>query len=155
MYFKGVFKSNIVIFFSVSDSTVTLEGSIRQSESNKTDKNAQIITSQLIDSFAQTDANLGASSSSSSHDMVDSGLDSQVNITSTTYKERNISVTEEDEPISLTDDRYRYKSVSEEDDNYTTATVCDCDYSTEKNPLFIKVDQPTIDEVNKFGYFPL
>lgn len=61
--------------------------------------------------------NLGASSSSSSHDMVDSGVISQVNKTSSIYKERNISVTEEDEPISLSDERFRYKSVSEEEDN--------------------------------------
>lgn len=78
--------------------------------------------------------NLGASSSSSSHDMVDSGVISQVNKTSSIYKERNISVTEEDEPepISLSDERFRYKSVSEEEDNEENVVALPESMDTEK-----------------------
>ena len=69
----------------------------------------------LIDSFAQTempsDEIMASTSSTICQDMADSGVSSQ----HLTYKERNISVTEEDEAISLSDDRYRYKSVSEEE----------------------------------------
>jgi hypothetical protein len=73
-------------------------------------------TSQLIDSFAQTEMiNLGASTSSSSHDMIDSGVDSQLNKTSGIFKERNISVTEEDEPLSLNDPQIRYKGDDDDD----------------------------------------
>ena len=81
-------------------------------ERSRSEKTAQI----LIDSFAQTEMpseEITASTSSTiCHDMVDSGVDSQHR---SSYKERNISVTEEDEPISLSDDRFRYKSVSEEE----------------------------------------
>ena len=46
-------------------------------------------------------------------DLVDSGIQSR-----STYKERNISVTDEDEPVSMTiEDRVRYISVCEEDEN--------------------------------------
>lgn len=79
---------------------------------SRIEKSAQI----LIDSFAQTempsDEITASTSSTICHDMVDSGVDSQLR---SIYKERNISVTEEDEPISLSDDRFRYKSVSEEE----------------------------------------
>lgn len=57
----------------------------------------------LIDSFAQTEN----FEDNIARDMVDSGVVAQ---------QRNISITEEDEPISL-DERCRYISVSEEDEN--------------------------------------
>lgn len=80
-------------------------------DTSQLERQLSTTTSQLIDSFAQTEImNLGASTSSSSHDMVDSGVDSQLNKTSGIFKERNISVTEEDEPLSLTDTRVRYKN---------------------------------------------
>ena len=45
-------------------------------------------------------------------DMVDSGVDSQQR---SMFKDRNISVTEDEEALSLSDERFRYKSVSEEE----------------------------------------
>lgn len=69
---------------------------------------ASAIPQNLIDSFAQTDAVDNAN-----RDMVDSGLSIQ---TRGSYKERNISITEEDEPISLSYERPHYLSVAEEEE---------------------------------------
>ena len=44
--------------------------------------------------------------------MVDSGVHSQQR---SMFKDRNISITEDEEALSLGDERYRYKSVSEEE----------------------------------------
>lgn len=55
-----------------------------------------------------------AAGGTSSSDMVDSGVDSQHK---SIFKERNISVTEDDECLSFTDDRFRDKNImSEEED---------------------------------------
>lgn len=69
---------------------------------------ASAVPQNLIDSFAQTDA-----VDNSNRDMVDSGLSIQ---TRGSYKERNISITEEDEPVSLLYERPHYISVTEEDE---------------------------------------
>lgn len=62
----------------------------------------------LIDSFAQTDTHEElldtATGGTSSSDMVDSGVDSQHK---GIFKERNISVTEDDELLSFNEDRFR------------------------------------------------
>lgn len=62
----------------------------------------------LIDSFAQTDTHEElldtATGGASSSDMVDSGVDSQHK---GIFKERNISVTEDDELLSFNEDRFR------------------------------------------------
>ncbi|XP_055711061.1 RB1-inducible coiled-coil protein 1 isoform X2 [Phlebotomus papatasi] len=66
----------------------------------------------LMDSFAQTESlDTLIEDVATAKDMVDSGVDAQQK---SVYKERNISVTEEDEPVSLSDQRYI--SVSEEDE---------------------------------------
>jgi len=70
----------------------------------------------LIDSFAQTETMVSdtATGGTSSSDMVDSGVDSQHK---GIFKERNISIMEDDEALSFSDDRFRYvKNVSEEED---------------------------------------
>ncbi|GAB0094475.1 RB1-inducible coiled-coil protein 1 [Sergentomyia squamirostris] len=68
----------------------------------------------LMSSFAQTDClDTLIEDVATSKDMVDSGVDAQQK---SVYKERNVSVTEEDEPTSLTEQRCRYISVSEEDE---------------------------------------
>lgn len=64
------------------------------------------VPQNLIDSFAQTDA-----VDSANRDMVDSGLSIH---TRGSYKERNISITEEDEPISLSYERPQYITEEEE-----------------------------------------
>lgn len=65
-----------------------------------------------MDSFAQTESlDTLIEDVGTAKDMVDSGVDAQQK---SVYKERNISVTEEDEPVSLSDQRYI--SVSEEDE---------------------------------------
>lgn len=75
--------------------------------------------SLLIDSFAQTDTqtvlmDTATGGGSSSSDMVDSGVDSQHK---SIFKERNISVTEDDECLSFNEDRFRDKNImSEEED---------------------------------------
>lgn len=62
---------------------------------------------------------------SSSSDMVDSGVDSQHK---SIFKERNISVTEDDEVLSFIDDRFRDKNImSEEDEESAVVTVADTD----------------------------
>uniref|UniRef100_A0A6B2EHA8 RB1-inducible coiled-coil protein 1 n=1 Tax=Phlebotomus kandelakii TaxID=1109342 RepID=A0A6B2EHA8_9DIPT len=72
------------------------------------------VSIHLMDSFAQTEClDTLIEDVSSSKDMVDSGVDAQQK---SGYKERNISVTEENEPVSLTDQRSRYISVSEEEE---------------------------------------
>lgn len=68
---------------------------------------ASAVPQNLIDSFAQTDA------LDTNLDMVDSGLSIQ---TRGSYKERNISITEEDEPVSLSYERPHYISVTEEEE---------------------------------------
>lgn len=88
-----------------------------QSESSKSCK-LERQPSLLIDSFAQTDAQSTlldtATGGASSNDMVDSGVDSQHK---SIFKERNISVTEDDEGLSFSDDRFRDKNImSEEED---------------------------------------
>lgn len=90
-----------------------------QSESSKSCK-IERQPNLLIDSFAQTDTQQNmlldtATGGSSSSDMVDSGVDSQHK---SIFKERNISVTEDDECLSFTDDRFRDKTIimSEEED---------------------------------------
>lgn len=74
----------------------------------------------LIDSFAQTDTqNIlldTATGGTSSSDMVDSGVDSQHK---SIFKERNISVTEDDEVLSFTDDRFRDKNIMSEEEEET------------------------------------
>lgn len=78
-----------------------------QSESSKSVK-LERTPSTLIDSFAQTDTHEElldtATGGASSSDMVDSGVDSQHK---GIFKERNISVTEDDEVLSFNDDRFR------------------------------------------------
>lgn len=78
-----------------------------QSESSKTVK-LERTPSILIDSFAQTDTHEElldtATGGASSSDMVDSGVDSQHK---SIFKERNISVTEDDELLSFNEDRFR------------------------------------------------
>lgn len=70
---------------------------------------ASIVPQNLIDSFAQTDTVVNVAN----RDMVDSGLSIQ---TRGSYKERNISITEEDEPVSLSYERPHYISVTEEEE---------------------------------------
>lgn len=72
---------------------------------------ASIIPQNLIDSFAQTDS--VDSGNLTNRDMVDSGLSIH---TRGSYKERNISITEEDEPVSLSYERPQYFSVTEEEE---------------------------------------
>lgn len=70
---------------------------------------------QLINSFAQTDyldTVMEDAVTASGKDMIDSGV---VTHQKSVYKERNMSVTEEDETTSL-EDRCRYVSVSEEEE---------------------------------------
>uniref|UniRef100_A0A1L8DIA6 RB1-inducible coiled-coil protein 1 n=1 Tax=Nyssomyia neivai TaxID=330878 RepID=A0A1L8DIA6_9DIPT len=69
-------------------------------------------STHLMDSFAQTEC-LNIEDSTVAKDMVDSGVDAQQK---SVYKERNVSVTEEDEPVSLSDQRCCNISVSEEDE---------------------------------------
>ena len=96
-----------------------------QSESSKSLK-LERQPSNLIDSFAQTDTQTilldEAAGGSSSSDMVDSGVDSQHK---SIFKERNISVTEDDEALSLNKDRYRDKTIimSEEEDETNKPVV--------------------------------
>jgi hypothetical protein len=75
--------------------------------------------SNLIDSFAQTDVHADAAMGIASNDMVDSGVGSQSK--STTSKEQNVeqgaTAMDEDEDISFTEDRFRYKNVSEGDES--------------------------------------
>lgn len=55
-----------------------------------------------------------AAGGASSSDMVDSGVDSQHK---SIFKERNISLTEDDEGLSFSEDRFRDKNImSEEED---------------------------------------
>lgn len=70
---------------------------------------------QLISSFAQTDFldPVIEDAVTESKDMIDSGVVTHQK--SSMYKERNISVTEEDDTTSL-EDRCRYVSVSEEEE---------------------------------------
>lgn len=100
-----------------------------QSESSKSCK-LERTPSLLIDSFAQTDtqnldlldtATVGAASS----DMVDSGVDSQHK--SVFFRDRNISLTEDDECLSFHDDRFRDKTIimSEEEDEADKPTADD------------------------------
>lgn len=88
-----------------------------QSESSKTMKQERQ-PSLLIDSFAQTDTHnalLDTATGGSSSDMVDSGVHSQHK---GEFKERNVSVTEDDDCLSFSEDRFRDKDiiVSEEED---------------------------------------
>ncbi|CRK91306.1 CLUMA_CG004981, isoform B [Clunio marinus] len=89
-----------------------------QSESSKSSK-IERQPSILIDSFSQTDTkNLlldTATGGVASSDMVDSGVDSQHK---GIFKERNISLTEDDECLSFNEDRFRDKTLimSEEED---------------------------------------
>lgn len=69
---------------------------------------ASAVPQNLIDSFAQTDT-----VDNINRDMVDSGLSIH---TRGSYKERNISITEEDEPVSLSYERPHYISVTEEEE---------------------------------------
>lgn len=69
---------------------------------------ASAIPQNLIDSFAQTDA-----VDNTNRDMVDSGLSIHAR---SSYKERNISITEEDEPISLSYEPPHYIGVTEEEE---------------------------------------
>ncbi|XP_059618190.1 RB1-inducible coiled-coil protein 1 isoform X2 [Phlebotomus argentipes] len=93
-------------------------GSVAVSRSTSTELPSSSSVAQtsthLMDSFAQTEClDTLIEDVSSPKDMVDSGVEAQQK---SAYKERNISVTEEDEPVSLTDQRCRYISVSEEDE---------------------------------------
>ena len=65
-----------------------------------------------------------ATGGSSSSDMVDSGVDSQHK---SIFKERNISLTEDDECLSFSDDRFRDKNImsEEEDDADKIAAIAD------------------------------
>lgn len=77
--------------------------------------------SNLIDSFAQTehsrpDSLIIATTTAgiASNDMVDSGVGSQHNkLSSTGKEEQNPSTMDDDEDISLTDDRFRPRNLSE------------------------------------------
>lgn len=79
-------------------------------------------TGNLTSSFAQTELPLNVVAEETAKDMIDSGMQA-----SGMYKERNISVTEEDEPpmatssgddatIGQPDQKQRYSSVSEGDE---------------------------------------
>lgn len=98
-----------------------------QSDSSKSCK-LERLPSLLIDSFAQTDTHTlqldTATGGTSSSDMVDSGVDSQHK---SIFKERNISVTEDDECLSFTEDRFREKNIimSEEEDETDKPTADD------------------------------
>lgn len=86
------------------------------SDSSKTKQERQ--PSILIDSFAQTDTHnalLDTATGGSSSDMVDSGVHSQ---TKGEFKERNVSVTEDDDCLSFSEDRFRDKAIilSEDED---------------------------------------
>uniref|UniRef100_W4VRG4 RB1-inducible coiled-coil protein 1 n=1 Tax=Corethrella appendiculata TaxID=1370023 RepID=W4VRG4_9DIPT len=78
----------------------------------------------LIDSFAQTesvmpileDTTIKSTTSSTSHDMIDSGVVEQQK---SVYKERNISVDDDSASLINDDDNTRYKSVSEEEQQDT------------------------------------
>lgn len=86
-----------------------------QSESSKSCK-LERQPSILIDSFAQTDTQnlLLDTATGSSCDMIDSGVDSQHK---SIFKERNISVTEDDEVLAFTDDRFRDKNIMSEEES--------------------------------------
>jgi hypothetical protein len=98
-----------------------------QSEPSKSSK-LERQPSLLIDSFAQTDTHnlldTATGGGTSSSDMVDSGVDSQHK---SIFKERNISVTEDDDCLSFSDDRFRDNPiiVSEEEDEVDKATASD------------------------------
>lgn len=118
--------TNIKEFFIVSGKVTTLS----RSSSTITDQSVSTGTSGLfIDSFAQTEEStspiMGSSSTKacSSQDMVDSiAVEHQKN----TYKERNISITDDEDAthsgsasgsVDVADqDRLRYQSVCEEDE---------------------------------------
>lgn len=80
-------------------------------------------TGNLMSSFAQTDQPLNVVKEETAKDMIDSGMQA-----SGPYKERNISVTEEDDPptmvtssgddsvTGLPEHKQRYSTVSEGDD---------------------------------------
>jgi hypothetical protein len=85
--------------------------------------------SLLTDSFAQTDTQTvlldTAAGGTSSSDMVDSGVDSQHK---SLFKERNISVTEDEEGLLFSEDRFRDKTIimsEEEEDEAEKPTASD------------------------------
>lgn len=100
--------------------------------------------SLLIDSFAQTDTqtvlmDTATGGGSSSSDMVDSGVDSQHK---SIFKERNISVTEDDECLSFNEDRFRDKNImSEEEDEADKIAVEIADDKKDDN------DEVSVDQV--------
>lgn len=67
----------------------------------------------LIDSFAQTD-----NSRAANKDMVDSGVVTH----KSTYKERNISITEEDDPAIYHHEQFQYIGVEEGDEGGAAET---------------------------------
>lgn len=70
---------------------------------------ASVVPQNLIDSFAQTD--LTVTADNVNRDMVDSGFAIPIR---GNYKERNISITEEEETVSLSYERPQY--ITEEDE---------------------------------------
>lgn len=78
------------------------------------------VPSLLIDSFAQTEAHnlldTATGGENPSSDMVDSGVDSQHK---SIFKERNISVTEDDECLSFTEGCFRDKIIMSEEEDET------------------------------------
>lgn len=104
---------------NVDDQSLTSFHSDSHSESSKSCK-LERKPSVLTDSFAQTDTHPtlldnATGGGSSSSDMVDSGVDSQHK---SIFKERNVSVTEDDDVLSFSEDRFRDKHItmSEEED---------------------------------------
>lgn len=104
-----------------------------QSESSRSFK-LERQPSNLIDSFAQTETHnvlLDTATGGSSSDMVDSGVDSQHK---SIFKERNVSVTEDEEGLSFSEDRYREKiiilSEEEEEEEVKKEEVEEVSHST-------------------------
>uniref|UniRef100_A0A7G3ATQ4 RB1-inducible coiled-coil protein 1 n=1 Tax=Lutzomyia longipalpis TaxID=7200 RepID=A0A7G3ATQ4_LUTLO len=97
------------------ETTGNQSGSVGRSTSTELPSSSSVsqTSTHLIDSFAQTECPILIEDVSEAKDMVDSGVDAQQK---SIYKERNVSVTEEDEPVSLSDQRCCNISVSEEDE---------------------------------------
>ncbi|XP_055683353.1 RB1-inducible coiled-coil protein 1 isoform X2 [Lutzomyia longipalpis] len=97
------------------ETTGIQSGSVGRSTSTELPSSSSVsqTSTHLIDSFAQTECPILIEDVSEAKDMVDSGVDAQQK---SIYKERNVSVTEEDEPVSLSDQRCCNISVSEEDE---------------------------------------
>lgn len=105
-------------------------------------RSVRLDASVFNESFPQIDN--AVASTSGCNDMVDSGVQSQQR---SMFKDRNISITEDEEAISLGDERYRYKSVSEEDEE--CEKVVEVEKKAEKpKPVEVKKEEQVIKTQN-------